>query len=232
MTDVAQRFEHLHPGVKIELRSSGSGKGIAEVRAGTCDVGMLSRAPFANERDLFGYPIARDGLAVVVHRENPIKGVTTRQLTGILTGQLVNWKQLGGHDAPIRLAWRTQGHGSVELILEKLNLRREQVVPHTIVRTNEQGIALIAKDPHAVTLASVAEAELSAQAGVGVKLLAFNGSPASTRTIQNHNYMLSRPMTLVTRHLPQGLQKQFIDYALSPEVVDLQVKYGFVPYKD
>ena len=76
------------------------------------------------------------------------------------------------------------------------------------------------------------EAERSAQAGVGIKLLAYNGSTASSRTIQNHNYMLSRPMTLVTHYLPQGLQKQFIDYALSSDVVDLQVKYGFVPYQE
>ncbi|MDB5925805.1 MAG: LysR substrate-binding protein [Betaproteobacteria bacterium] len=232
MNDVARRFESKHPGIKIDVRSIGSGRGIVELRAGTADVGMLSRALFNNERDLFGFPIARDGLAVVVHRDNPIKGVNSRELSELLTGRIVNWKQLGGRDLPINLAWRTQGHGSVELILERLNLRRDQMRPHIVVNTGEEGIRVVAKDPKAVTLASVAEAERSAQAGIGIKLLAYNGSIASSRTIQNHNYMLSRPMTLVTRHLPQGVQKQFIDYALSSDVVDLQVKYGFVPYQE
>jgi phosphate transport system substrate-binding protein len=232
MNDVARRFESKHTGIKIDVRSVGSGRGIVELRAGTADVGMLSRALFNNERDLFGFPIARDGLAVVVHRDNPIKGVNSRELSELLTGRIVNWKQLGGRDLPINLAWRIQGHGSVELILERLKLRRDQMRPHIVVNTGEEGIRVVAKDPKAVTLASVAEAERSAQAGIGIKLLAYNGSIASSRTIQNHNYMLSRPMTLVTRHLPQGVQKQFIDYALSSDVVDLQVKYGFVPYQE
>ncbi|MGZ5094869.1 MAG: phosphate ABC transporter substrate-binding protein [Burkholderiales bacterium] len=232
ISDVARRFENRNPGVKIEVRAPGSGKGISELRAGTSDISMLSRTLFSNERDLFAFPIARDGLAVVVHRDNPVKNVTSRQLTELLTGEVVNWKQLGGRDTPVNVAWRTQGHGSVELILDRLNLRRDQIRPHVIVNTNEEAIRFTAREPNAVTLASVAEAERSTQAGVGIKLLAYNGSTASSRTIQNHNYMLSRPMTLVTRQLPQGLQKQFIDYALSSAVVDLQVKYGFVPYQE
>jgi phosphate transport system substrate-binding protein len=232
VNDIARRFETLHSGTKIDVRADGSGQGIADLRAGVSDISMLSRALFARERDLFGFPIARDGLAVVVHRDNPIKSVSTRQLTDILTGQVVNWRELGGRDMPVRLAWRIHGQGSVELILDRLKLRRDQIDPHTIVDSNEEGIRLAAKDVSVVTLASVAEAERSAHAGVGIKLLAYNGLAASTRTIQSHNYMLSRPMTLVTRQVPQGLQKQFIDYALSREVIDLQVKYGFVPYQE
>ncbi|HEV7393617.1 MAG TPA: substrate-binding domain-containing protein, partial [Burkholderiales bacterium] len=176
ISDVARRFESRNPGIKIEVRAPGSGKGITEVRAGTSDISMLSRALFSNERDLFAFPIARDGLAVVVHRDNPIKNVTTRQLTELLTGQVVNWKQLGGRDLPVNVAWRTQGHGSVELILDRLKLRRDQIRPHVIVDTNEEAIRFTAREPNAVTLASVAEAERSAQAGVGIKLLAYNGS--------------------------------------------------------
>jgi phosphate transport system substrate-binding protein len=229
--DIARRYERLHPGVTIDVYSAGSGKGLADVRAGAVDIGMLSRALLNNERDLFAYPIARDGVAVIVHRDNPLKGVTTRQLNALLTGQLANWKPLTGRDAPVNVAWR-RGHGSFELMLERLNLRREQIVGHVLTGPTEDGIKFTAADTNGLTLASVGESERSMRSGVPIKLLAYNGVPASSRSIQDHDYPLSRPLTLITRQLPQGLQKQFIDYALSKDVIDLQVKHGFVPYQE
>lgn len=231
VNDIARRYEGLHPGVTIDVRSAGSGKGLADVRTGAVDIGMLSRALLNNERDLFAYPIARDGVAVIVHRDNPLKGVTTQQLNALLTGQLTNWKTLTGRDVPVNLAWR-RGHGSFELMLERLNLKREQIVGHVLTGPTEDGIKFAAANTNGITLASVGKSERSMQSGVPIKLLAYNGVPASSRSIQNHGYALSRPLTLITRQLPQGLQKQFIDYALSQDVIDLQVKYGFVPYQE
>ena len=193
---------------------------------------MLSRGVLDNERDLFLFPIARDGVAVLVHRTNPLKNITKRQLTEILTGRTTNWKSLAGRDAPIHVGWRTNGQGSVELILDHLDLRRDQIGAHTTVVENADSIRFAAADPNAITLASVGESEHSAEAGTAIKLLAFNGVPASNRNLQNRSYELSRPVTLVTRQLPSGLQKEFIDYALSADVVDLQRKYGFVPYQE
>ena len=231
VNDIALRYEHLYPGVRIDVRSVGSGNGVADVRSGAADIGMLSRALLNNERDLFSYPVARDGVAVVVHRDNPVKGITTQQLSALLTGQLTNWKTLTGRDAPVNVAWR-RGHGSFELMLERLNLRREQIVGHVLTGPTEDGIKFAAADTNGLTLASVGESERSMRSGVPIKLLAYNGVPASIRTIQAHDYALSRPLTLITRQLPQGLQKQFIDYALSKDVIDLQVKHGFVPYQE
>jgi phosphate transport system substrate-binding protein len=82
-----------------------------------------------------------------------------------------------------------------------------------------------------MALASVAASESSARVGVSVKLLAYNGVPAANRTIQSHLYPLSRAPTLITRGAPAGLQKQFIEYASSRRVLDLQLKHGFVPYE-
>jgi phosphate transport system substrate-binding protein len=232
MNDVARRFEAKHPEVAIDVRKVGSARAVAEVRKGASDIAMLSRGVLDSERDLFLFPIARDGVAVVVHRTNPLKSITNRQLIEILTGRITNWKSLGGRDAPIHLGWRSNGQGSVELILDHLDLRRDQIAPHTTVVANADSIRFAAADPNAITLASVGESERSAEAGTAIKLLAFNGVPASNRTLQNRSYELSRPVTLVTRQLPSGLQKEFIDYALSAQVVDLQRKYGFVPYQE
>jgi phosphate transport system substrate-binding protein len=231
VNDIARRYEGLHAGVTIEVRSAGSGKGVADVRAGAADIGMLSRALLNDERDLFAYPIARDGVAVIVHRDNPVKGVTRQQLSALLTGQITNWKTLTGRDAPVNVAWR-RGHGSFELMLERLNLKREQIVGQVLTGPTEDGLKFAAANTNGLTLASVGESERSIRSGLPIKLVAYNGVPASSRSIQNHDYALSRPLTLITRQLPQGLQKHFIDYALSHDVIDLQVKFGFVPYQE
>ena len=232
VSDVARRFERMHSGVKIDVRPGGSGQGVAELRSGSADIGMVSRALINSERDLFPFHIARDGLAVVVHRDNPVKSINALQLTELLRGRLVNWKALGGRDAPVILAWRSKGQGSVEFILEHLNLSREQIGPHRVVIENADAIRFAAGNPNAVTLASVGDSERSAHANVAIKLLAYDGVAASNRNLQNRSYALSRPLTLLTRLPPEGLQKQFLDYALSAQVVDLQVKNGFVPYQE
>jgi phosphate transport system substrate-binding protein len=231
MTDIARRFEALYPGVRIEFRLTGAAEALSAMRRGGVDVAMLQRALQVGEQDLFGYPIARDGSAVVVNRDNPVKNITSRELIGILTGRIANWKALGGADAPIRLAWRS-GQGSTYFILEYLKLKREQIGPHIEVANNDDAIKFAASNPNSLVLASVAMSERKIKTGAAIRMLAFDGLPAASRTIQNHAYPLSRPLMLVTRAVPEGLQKEFIDYSGSPRVLDLQLKYGFVPYEE
>jgi phosphate transport system substrate-binding protein len=228
---IAQRFESTHTGIKIEVQSVGSGKGIADLRAGACDIALISRPLLDTERELFYFPIARDGVAVIVHRDNRVKDVTAEQLTNILIGRITNWKALGGRDAPINLIGRGKGQGSTEIILSQLHLKIEQFRRRQILLTNSDAIKAVAADPNAVTLTSVGESERGARAGVPIKLLSYNGVAASSTTVRKNIYDLSRPLALATRSLPQGLQKQFIDYAISDDVVDLHVKYDFVPYE-
>jgi phosphate transport system substrate-binding protein len=75
-------------------------------------------------------------------------------------------------------------------------------------------------------------AEQSVKSGAAVKLLAYGGIPASTRSVRDHTYLLSRPLSLVTKAPPTGLQKRLIDYAASAAAIDLHEKHGFLPYQD
>lgn len=231
VTDIARRFESLHPGVSIELQAGGSGKGLADVRSGAADITMMPRALKSDERDVFAYPIARGGVAVIVNQSNPVKDMTSGELTGVLTGRITNWKSLGGRDAPINLAWRN-GQGSTVSVLEHLKLKRDVITRNVAIATNDDAIKFVVSDSNGVALASVAISTRSMQAGAPIKLLSFNGFPAASRTIQNHTYELSRPLLLVTRQPAAGIQKEFVDYAGSARVIDLQLKYGFVPYQE
>jgi phosphate transport system substrate-binding protein len=232
MTDIARRFEKLNPGVSIDVRSGGSGKGIADLRGGVSDIAMVSRQLADSERHLFAFALCRDGAAIVVHRSNPLKGLSRRQLSELLTGSISDWKQLGAHAGAIKLAWRTENQAIPELIQRHLKLKPEQIRSHAAFFENADAIGFVANDRNAVTLAALGVAERSVKSGVAIKLLAYEGTPASTRALRERTYMLSRPLLLVTRSLPEDLQKRLIDYAVSRAVNDLHEKHGFVLYED
>ena len=202
------------------------------MRSGASDIGMLPRGLTDTDRYLFAFPIARGGVAVIANAKNPVNGIDTGQLIDIMTGRISNWTALGGRNAPVKLALRREGEGTTKSILGQLKLQRAQVTQHTPVNSGAAAINFAATTEHGVALASVGEARRSTRAGVPIKLLAYNGVSPEQRTIQNHVYALSRPLTLITRSPPDGLQKQFIEYASSKTVIDLQLKHGFVPYEE
>jgi len=232
MTEIARRFEGLNPGVSLEVRAVGSAKGISDLRAGASDIAMVSRQLVDSERDLFAFPLCRDGAAIVVHRANPLTGMSSQQLSELVTGRITNWKQLGAPAGAIRFAWRTEGQAIPELILQHLKLKPGQIRSQARIFENADAIDFVANDRNAITLAALGVAERSVKSGAAIKLLAYQGVPASTRAIRDHTYVLSRPLSLITRSAPTGLRKRLIDYAASRDAIDLHEKHGFVPYND
>jgi phosphate transport system substrate-binding protein len=232
MTDIARRFESLHPGTAVEVRSGGTGRGITELRSDQADIAMVSRPLLDNEKDLFAFTLCRDGAAIVVHRTNPIKALDRRQLADILTGTVSDWKQLGARPGTIRLAWRTEGQAIPELLLQQLKLKPEQIRSTAVYFENADAVKFVANDRNAITVAALGVAERGVKRGMPVKLLTYEGVQASTRAVRDRTYALSRPLLLVTRSVPEGSLKRLIDYAVSPAVIDLHEKHGFVPYQD
>ncbi len=232
VAEIARRFEGLNPGVRIEVRPGSSGKGLADLRAKAADIAMVARPLTARERDLFAFPLCRDGAAIIVHRSNPVKGLNRRQLTEVLTGQVVDWKQLAAHSGVIKLAWRSGGGAISDVLLEHLKLKPEQVRIYSTVRENVDAIEFASGDRNAITLSALSAAERSVKTGAPIKLLAYEGVAASSRSVRDRTYPLSRPLSLVTSGVPAGLQKRFVDYAVSDAVTDLHQKHGFIPYQE
>jgi phosphate transport system substrate-binding protein len=230
MTDIILRFERLNPGASVDIRSVGSGQGIADLRGGASDIAMVSRQLADNERDLFTFPLCRDGAAIVVHGSNPVKGLSSHQLADLLTGNITDWKELGGRPGAIKLAWRTEHQAIPELVLQHLKLKPEQVRSHATFFENADAIRFVANDRNAITMVALGVAERRVKSGAAIKLLAYGGIHASTRTVRDRTYLLSRPLILVTRSTPAGLQKRLVEYAASEAVIDLHKKHGFVPY--
>ncbi len=229
VAEIGKRFEQAYPGVRIDVQAGGSSRGIADARSGTADVGMASRALKAGERDLHAFPIAHDGLCLIVHRRNPVVELTDEQVIAIYTGQARNWRQVGGSDAPITVVHKADGRATQEVFLNYFKIAGQRVVADIIIGDNQHGIKTVAGNPDAIGYVSVGGAAHEAQRGVAIRLLRAGGVEPTASNVMSGAFRISRPLVLVTRDKPMGLAKTFIDYARSEYVHDLVQGQSFLP---
>lgn len=227
--EIGKRFESIHPGVRIDVQTGGSSRGIADARRGTADIGMASRALKETEGDLQAHEIARDGVCIILHAQNPIDSLTDRQVAGIYANQIDNWKQVGGRDAPIVVVNKAEGRATLEVFLAYFQLNNPDIQADVVIGDNEQGVKTVAGNVDAIGYVSVGTAEYDARHGVPIKLLPTGGVPASTETLNDGSFPISRPLNLVTLGEPAGMTAEFIRYCQSEDVHDLVKAHYFVP---
>lgn len=230
MAEIANRFQTLHPKVTINVEMGGSARGISDVRDGKADIGMVSRVITDKEEDLKGFPVARDGLGLLVHKDNPVTILTATQVADIFAGRIKNWSKVGGANASIIVINREEGRGTAELFTDHFKIKYSEMHQQIVLGDNSLVFDAVAAQPNAISLMSVIATENQAKAGVPVKLVALDGVAATRSNILSDNYPLARPLTLVTRGLPAGLVKSFIEFSLSPQAVGIIETMGYVPY--
>jgi phosphate transport system substrate-binding protein len=228
--ELGKRFEQENPGVRVDVQTGGSARGVADARQGLSDIGMVSRPLKEDEHDLQAFPIARDGVCVILHGENPVSKLTDAQVVSIYTGKITNWSGVGGKDAPITVVNKAEGRSTLELFLHYFKLDNKDVKAQVVIGDNEQGIKTVAGNPNAIGYVSIGTAEFQAKNGVPVKLLPVGGVAATTENVGNERFPLARPLNLVTKTTPTGLPQKFIDFARSSAVKDLVEKQFFVPH--
>jgi len=227
--EIARRFESQHPGVRVDVQTGGSSRGVADARRGLADIGMASREVKPEESDLQAFPIARDGICLIVHRDNPVDSLSAQQVVAIYRGTVDNWSQLGGGDTPITVVNKAAGRSTLELFLNYFKLKSNEVQADVVIGDNEQGIKTVAGNPHAIGYVSIGAAEYNATHGIAIKLLPIGGVAASVKNVAQGLFPLSRPLNLLTRDEPTGLARQFIEFAQSNAVHDLIQEQYFVP---
>ena len=233
MKAIGQRFRKLHPSVEIEIETGGSGKGIQDARHGRCDIGMSSRGLRSDERDLTGFALARDGVCLIVHASNPITSLSKLQVADVFTGKVSNWMEVGGRNEPIHALNRFPSRSEVELFCQFFKVpERDGFKASATLGDNDKTIQAVVEDVRAITYVSLGEAEREARNGKTIKLLRLNGVKASHANVRNGNFAFSRPLILVTRDLPTGTGKAFVEFAMSPQVIDVIEEYNFIPYLD
>lgn len=229
MVELGKRFEKQNPGVRVDVQAGGSSRGITDARSGLADIGMVSRALKPEESDLTSYVVALDGITVILHKSNPVKALSNEQIIAIYTGQIRNWKAVGGKDLPITVVNKAEGRSTLELFLQYFKLKAPDVKAQVVIGDNQQGVKTVAGNPGAIGYVSIGTAEYEAEDGTPIKLLPIQGVAATVTNVRNRSFPLSRPLNLVTRVPAAGLNKRFIDFAQSREVYDLIRDQFFVP---
>lgn len=232
VAEIGRRFESLHPATRIDVQTGGSSRGIADVRRGIAAIGMVSRSLRPAESDLESHLIAIDGICIILHRDNPVSGLTRDQVIAIYTGRLTDWAAAGGAASPITVVNKADGRSTLELFLSHFQLAVEEIRPSVVIGDNQQGILTVAGDPNAIAYVSIGSAQSEAARGTPIKLLPLEDVPPTLDNVRNGTFPLARPLNLVTSGDLSPLVEAFVGFASSRAVRDLVEAQYFVPAAD
>jgi phosphate transport system substrate-binding protein len=229
--EMGKVFEASHPGIRVDVQTGGSSRGVNDTRSGANSIGMVSRPLKDDEKDLIAFPIALDGITVILNAKNPVSSLTREQIVAIYTGKITNWKDVGGPDAPITVVNKAEGRSTLELFCSFFKLKNSDIKAHVVIGDNEQGIKTVVGNVHSIGYVSVGTAEYDAGQGAEIKLLPIDGVPASSANISNGTFPLARPLNLITKSPPEGIVKEFLEFATSDKVNGMIREQSFVPLR-
>lgn len=232
IAEAAKRYEASHPGVRIEVQSGGSSRGISDAITGVADLGLVSRALKEDESEkLSAHLLATDGVCVILHRDNPVQTLDKKQLVDIYTKKVTNWKDLGGNDATIIVANKAEGRSTLEIFLHFLDLDNADVKADVVVGENLHVINSVVSNPQTIGYVSIGTASAEEKAGTPIKLVITEGVVPTLASVRDGSFPITRPLNLVTDAETSPAARAFLDYLLSTEINDIIEKHFFVPVR-
>jgi len=222
---LANAFMEDNPSIDITIQGGGSSVGVKSAADGTVDIGAASRELKESEKGtVVEHVLARDGIAIVVHPDNDISGLTTEQVRNIFAGEITNWDQVGGEDGSINVVAREEGSGTRAAFEELVMEEEEKVITATAILQPSNGAVrtTVAGDPDAIGFLSFGYLDSS------VKSLSIDGVAGTVENAKNGTYPIVRPLLFLTKSEPTGIVKDFIDFCLSTEGQALVEEEGYI----
>ncbi len=226
----AEVFMDANPEINISVRGGGSSVGIASIMAGTVDIADASRhiktKEIAAARESGINPVenivANDGIALVLHKNNSINGLTKDQIKDIYTGKIENWKEVGGSNLPIVVISRDVSSGTFE-VFNILVLDGGKVKSGSLMLASNNAVAsTVATTPGAIGYAGLGYVTSD------IKAIEVDNVMPTRETIQNKSYSVARTLHMYTNGEPKGNVKKYIDFVLSPEGQKIVEEQGFI----
>ena len=222
---LGEAFMEQNKGVTFTYNPTGSGSGITAVGEGRCDIGLSSRALKDDEKasGLKETVLALDGIAVIVNPANPVSDLDVETVAKIYTGEITNWKEVGGNDAEIVLIGREAGSGTRDGF-ESITDTKDSCKYRQELTSTGDVITTVSTNPDAIGYASLAALKDN------VKALTVGGIAPTEDTVKDGSYVIQRPFVLVTKdgaELSTAAQA-FFDYATSADAADLIAAAGAV----
>ncbi len=230
---VSEVFMNMYPEALISVRGGGSGVGITALIEGRTDIATSSRKikdeelKTGREKGIFikEIEIAKDGIVIIVNKQNPLTNVTIEDLKKIYTGEITNWNKLGGPNQPIVVISRDMASGTFE-VFKEIVLKNSKMSENCLMLASNNAVATtVSNTPWAigyVGLGYISEEN---------KPLKLENVVASEETVRNGTYKLSRSLYFYMNGEPKGIVKKLIDFILSESGQKLVKESGFIPLK-
>ena len=222
---LSESFMANNADTTVTYNPTGSGAGITAVQEGTCDIGLSSRALKDEEKaaGLKETVLAYDGIAIIVHPDNPVSDLTIEQIAQLYTGEITNWKDVGGNDAQVVLIGREAASGTRDGF-ESITGTKEKCQYRQELTSTGDVITAVSQNPDAIGYASLASIKDS------VKALNVDGVTPSEATVKDGSYKVQRPFVLVTAEgkALTPVAQAFFDYATSSDAAAIIAKAGAV----
>jgi phosphate transport system substrate-binding protein len=173
--ELAKAFKTKNSNVVVDIQGGGSGVGVKSAMDGVVDIGMASRELKTDEKSLKEFKIAVDGIAVILNPSNGVSDLSVEQIFKIYTGEITDWKDVGGKEGKITVVTREEGSGTRGAFIELTGIETDEG-DKTIASAITQGstgavMTTVSGDPNAIGYASFG----SAKDKTDVKMISVDG---------------------------------------------------------
>lgn len=228
-----------NPDIEVSVTGGGSGTGIAALLNGTTDICAASRKiknkelQLALEKNIHPNEIvvAKDGIAVVVHPDNPVNELTLEQLSKIFAERSHRWSDVGGSDEPIIVLSRESSSGTYVFFQEMVLKKQDYMQDAKLMPVTSAIIQSVSTDKTAIGYVGLGYALAAKDKVKIIAVKADDSSPAvmpSDETVKSGQYAIARPLFLYLNGEPKGAVKKFIDFCLSPAGQKVVIDTGYV----